>query len=452
MTSPTTFRPTLLPLEDRSVPAGNVTARVVGGTLFVDGDAAANSFVVAGTGWRSVAVRPGDADTTINGLPNGQGVFLGDITRGIVVRAGDGEDTVRMEGVKNRHYIGVFAGAGEDEVVFERVEARGTVEIVDDVVPIPPEVAADTDDVVRLSNSQFRKSVSVRMQGGDDQLSVANSTIRGQATFEGGIGVDTYSRVNTSSTRTITFGRFETVLTTPIPPPVPPVVPPPSAEPPSATLSTTAGESTPLAAIPFTTTFSDAVSDFTLDDVGVTNGIPSNFIAISDTEYRFTVTPNGDGEVTVSVPADAATDRLGRGNTAADPLAVQSIRSDAGMDDTLPDVNDPNFVPTGSGLATWDILVGSGTAVTSETSEVQVFYTGFLTDGTVFDSARTLGQPATFDPDGLIAGFREGLIGMQPGGIRRFRIPPELGYGAAGTGNIPPNATLIFEVKMVKVS
>ena len=49
-------------------------------------------------------------------------------------------------------------------------------------------------------------------------------------------------------------------------------------------------------------------------------------------------------------------------------------------------------------------------------------------------------------------GFREGLQGMAPGGIRRFLIPPELGYGSSGTGSIPANATLIFEVKLVKVS
>jgi FKBP-type peptidyl-prolyl cis-trans isomerase FkpA len=91
-----------------------------------------------------------------------------------------------------------------------------------------------------------------------------------------------------------------------------------------------------------------------------------------------------------------------------------------------------------------------------------VFYTGWLTDAnaTVFDSARTENQPASFTvvaatptTPGVIEGFREGLIGMQPGGIRRLLIPPDLGYGAAGSPpRVPGNATLIFEVKLVKVT
>lgn len=441
MTTPTNFRPLLLPLEDRSVPAGNVTARVVGGTLFVDGDPGSNSVIIAGTGWRSVAVRPGDSETSVNGLPNGQGVFLGDITRGIVVRTGDGEDTVRLEGVRNKHYIGVFTGGGEDEVVFERVEARGTVEVV----------TGDADDAVRIAGGDMRKSVAVDLGGGNDTLSAANARVRRETRFVGGDGTDTLSRVGGTFNHTLGYRGFESVLSTPIPPPV---VPPPPTLPPSATISSTAGESSAAETLPFTVTFSAPVSGFTLEDLGVTNGTPSGFTAVSETEYRFTVTPAADGAVTVNVPVDAATDRVGRGNTAADPLTVRSIRTAAGMTDARPDPADANFVPTGSGLAVWEVQTGSGTAVTSETNQVQVFYTGWLTDAsaTVFDSARTTGQPAAFDPSGLIAGFSEGLIGMQPGGIRRFRIPPELGYGASGTGNIPPNSILIFEVKLVKVS
>ncbi len=434
------FRPLLLPLEDRTTPAGNLTAQVIGGTLFVDGDASANSVVIAGTGWRSVAVRPGDADTTINGQAPGQGLFLGDITRGIVVRTGDGEDTVLLDGVQNRHYIGVFTGGGEDVVTLQSVTSRGGGEVV----------TGDAADTVRVVNSKFRKTLVVELDAGDDTLEVTGSNVRGRTRFAGGEGTDTYRTDGSTFAKSVGYRTFESVLSGPLPPVVPP--PPTAPVAPTATLGSSAGESTAASPIPFTLAFSEPVSGFVLADLGVTNGTLSDLATADNAVFTFNVTPTADGGVTVSVPADVATDADGLGNTAATPLAVRSIRTDAGMTDTVPSVTDPNFVPTGSGLATWDIQVGSGAAVTSSTSRVEVFYTGWLTDGTVFDSARTAGQPAGFDPNGLIAGFREGLQGMAPGGIRRFRIPPELGYGSTGTGSIPPNATLIFEVKLVKVT
>lgn len=435
------FRPQVLPLEDRLTPAGDVTARVVDGTLFIDGDARANAVTVAGTGWRSVAVRPGDADTTINGQAPGKGVFLGDITRGIVIRTNDGEDTVRLENVRFKKYIGVFTGGGEDEVVLTGVDARGTVQIDTGVA----------DDTVSVSNSKFRRTLAVNLGDGDDLVNVSGSKLRDRTFFVGGDGNDRFGRSDNKFTRSVSYIGFETVdLNRLISPPAP-VVPPDDQVAPNVSISSSAGESTPAAQVPFRVTFSEPVTGFDATDMGVTNGTVTNFTAISPSEFTFAVIPAADGAITVSVPGNVAFDATGLGNTAAVPRTVRSIRTDAGMTNTVPDVNDPNFVPTGSGLAVWDIQVGSGTAVTAN-STVQVFYTGWLTNGTVFDQARTTGQPASFPLSNLIAGFREGMIGMQPGGIRRFRIPPELGYGAAGTSNIPPNSTLIFEVKLVAVS
>ena len=86
---------------------------------------------------------------------------------------------------------------------------------------------------------------------------------------------------------------------------------------------------------------------------------------------------------------------------------------------------------------------------------VVVHYTGWLTDATVIDSSRERGEPlaAVLGPGGrLVPGWDEGIRGMRPGGRRTLLIPPELGYGQAGGGEvIPPNAWLVFEVELIEL-
>ena len=108
---------------------------------------------------------------------------------------------------------------------------------------------------------------------------------------------------------------------------------------------------------------------------------------------------------------------------------------------------------TASGLQYWHIVVGTGETAKPGVN-VQVHYSGFLTNGQKFDSSRDRGEPFVF-PLGagqVIKGWDEGVAGMKVGGQRQLRIPPELGYGAAGApGAIPPNATLIFDVELLGV-
>lgn len=99
-----------------------------------------------------------------------------------------------------------------------------------------------------------------------------------------------------------------------------------------------------------------------------------------------------------------------------------------------------------------DVKVGSGQAVKS-TDTITVNYTGWLTDGTKFDSSYDRGQPAQFPLNQVIKGWTEGLVGLQVGGERRLLIPGPEAYGANPPqgSNIPPNATLIFDVTLVSI-
>ncbi|MGA2221455.1 MAG: FKBP-type peptidyl-prolyl cis-trans isomerase [Verrucomicrobiia bacterium] len=97
-----------------------------------------------------------------------------------------------------------------------------------------------------------------------------------------------------------------------------------------------------------------------------------------------------------------------------------------------------------------DSKVGTGAEAVAGKS-VTVHYTGWLTNGTKFDSSKDHGQPFTFQLGAgqVIKGWDQGVAGMKVGGVRKLTIPPSLAYGANGAGGvIPPNATLVFEVEL----
>jgi FKBP-type peptidyl-prolyl cis-trans isomerase len=104
-----------------------------------------------------------------------------------------------------------------------------------------------------------------------------------------------------------------------------------------------------------------------------------------------------------------------------------------------------------SGLVYEDLVVGEG-QVAEAGQTATVHYTGWLTDGTKFDSSLDRGDPFQFalGAGQVIRGWDEGVQGMRIGGKRKLTIPSDLGYGSRGAGGvIPPNATLVFEVELL---
>jgi FKBP-type peptidyl-prolyl cis-trans isomerase len=117
--------------------------------------------------------------------------------------------------------------------------------------------------------------------------------------------------------------------------------------------------------------------------------------------------------------------------------------------------DEPKTVTLKSGLKYQDLKVGVGDAAKKD-DMVEVHYTGWLAkDGKKFDSSKDRNEPFTFTlgKGEVIKGWDEGVAGMKVGGERKLMIPAKLGYGARGAGEvIPPDADLVFEVKLLKIS
>lgn len=125
----------------------------------------------------------------------------------------------------------------------------------------------------------------------------------------------------------------------------------------------------------------------------------------------------------------------------ASPLATWNLSPSLGI------VED-SLHPVGRGVYVRDIQPGSGPPADSGTI-VSVHYVGQLADGSTF--AATSRQPFTFriGADSVIAGWEDGVLGMRVGGRRQLVIPPHLGYGPDGSGRIPTDAVLVFDVTLV---
>lgn len=140
---------------------------------------------------------------------------------------------------------------------------------------------------------------------------------------------------------------------------------------------------------------------------------------------------------------------------AATPASVSEtlVAQASDLIDTSETDMSENVITTDSGLKYVDIQEGTG-ATPTRGQTVTVHYTGTLEDGTKFDSSRDRGRPFSFTigVGQVIRGWDEGVGSMKVGGQRKLIIPPDLGYGARGAGGvIPPNATLLFDVELLRI-
>ncbi|MBA3531773.1 MAG: FKBP-type peptidyl-prolyl cis-trans isomerase [Ardenticatenales bacterium] len=149
---------------------------------------------------------------------------------------------------------------------------------------------------------------------------------------------------------------------------------------------------------------------------------------------------------TLIVACGTPTSQSNTGDTSPGEVAAPTVTAEP-----APEGEEP--VPETGTLETEDVIVGEG-AEAKEGDLVSVHYSGFLEDGTKFDSSLDAGQPIQFvlGSGQVIPGWEQGLQGMKVGGKRTLMIPPSLAYGEFGFGNvIPPNATLRFEVELMDV-
>lgn len=156
----------------------------------------------------------------------------------------------------------------------------------------------------------------------------------------------------------------------------------------------------------------------------------------------------GDGHDHAAADGHSAADGHGHAELGAAPAGddTKAQPATAGAGKTAPTGNVTTLQKT-------DLKVGSGKTA-KKGDNVTVHYRGTLTNGKQFDASYDRGEPFSFPLGGgqVIQGWDEGVVGMKEGGKRKLVIPSEMGYGASGAGaDIPPNATLVFEVELLKV-
>ncbi len=284
-------------LEDRTVPAGFISAQVFDGILYVTGDDASNMISVTSAGKNAVVITALDGTTSINGQNS---VFVGGVKRGYHYTLGGGDDAVLIDGTFSRGGLNIDMGAGNDTLIVRRGGHSTFTRVMGGL----------GNDSIELRESEFRKDVVVDTGAGDDQMKMFGVRGRGTLVTSNPQGTDfaNVQQVLFEGLRTNGF----------LPGAAPPTF---DTTPPTVTLTTTAASTFNSATADFTATFSEDVGGFGPGGIAVTNGTVSSFTQVDARTYRFSVTPAGQGTVSATVSAGAATDAGGNASAASDTIS-----------------------------------------------------------------------------------------------------------------------------------
>lgn len=207
--------------------------------------------------------------------------------------------------------------------------------------------------------------------------------------------------------------------------------------------------------------YTGKLDDGTVFDSSYSRGEPISFplgqgMVIPGWEEGIAMMSKG-GEATLIIPPDLAYGEAGFGNVipanATLTFDVELVDISAGAPAAPTEVEESAYTVTEQGVKYVDLVTGDGPAL-GNGQLVVAHYTGWLEDGTKFDSSIDRNQPFTFNlgMGQVIPGFDIGLRGMTVGSVRQLVIPPNLAYGEQGAGGvIPPNATLIFELELLEI-
>jgi cyclophilin family peptidyl-prolyl cis-trans isomerase len=280
-------------LEDRTVPAGNVQVAVIGGTLNLSGTGGPDQVSVTGSGDHAAVIRSLDGATTINGRTGPLYVSgFGDT----YIHLGDGNNTISVTGIGGE---GLYVNLGNGNNTFTDDHAvNGGVTFVD---------AGAGLNTITISNALFAQPVAVRTAGGNNQINATNVEVINFAVTANG-GTDFFNPQG----GTIVLPRLVGSVTNGSRPTAAPTV----------TLSTSATSPTNASPLLFTASFSAAVTGFGITGVQATNGTVTAVTATDPQTYSIQVTPTGQGAVTVTVPAGAASDVNGNLNAASNTVSV----------------------------------------------------------------------------------------------------------------------------------
>jgi peptidylprolyl isomerase len=193
--------------------------------------------------------------------------------------------------------------------------------------------------------------------------------------------------------------------------------------------------------------------------VGASSGVtPISFeIGLGDTVFpgweEGVVGMKVGGKRLLVIPPELGLGEMGGGDIPPNSVLIMEIDLvEVREPIKMTQIDEADYTVTESGLKFYDLVEGEGENP-QEGQSVTVHYTGWLEDGTKFDSSLDRGTPFTFQlaTGAVIPGWDEGVATMKVGGVRQLVIPAELGYGETGAGTIPPGATLVFEVELLAI-